>query len=40
MDNWKEKEWVESLYTIKKFLFIYNDITDKNSNSNYNINNF
>lgn len=40
MDNKEEKKWIESLYTIKKFLLTYNSITDKNLNLDYNIEEF
>lgn len=38
--NEDEKKWMESLYNIKTFLFTYNGIANKNSNSKHNIKQF
>lgn len=40
MNNRDEKEWIKSVYTAKKFPFIYNGIVNKNPNSTHNIDNF
>lgn len=40
IEDGDKKEWMESLYDIKTFPFIYNGIADKNPNSSHNIEEF
>lgn len=40
MDVGDEREWVKSLYDLKKFLFTYNGIADSNPNPNHDIKEF